>query len=142
MSGQRTRRISPETLSCQGITYFGFPWRTAPNLTRQVTGCGRLHSGALIADFSHFQRNGNMEDHDGQPRRKRARLACTACNARRVKCNVTEQRPCRNCVAGNVLCETRESRRGKHPRKPRVTEEAPGAKLQSDSNAQLDEGDM
>lgn len=57
-----------------------------------------------------------MADTDGQPQRKRARQACLACNARRVKCNVTEKQPCDNCIAGNVACETRESRRGKHPR--------------------------
>ncbi|KAF2635174.1 hypothetical protein P280DRAFT_523272 [Massarina eburnea CBS 473.64] len=59
-------------------------------------------------------------DEDEQPRRKRARVACTTCNARRVKCNITETRPCDNCVAGGVVCETRESRRGKHPRRPRA----------------------
>ena len=53
---------------------------------------------------------------DGPPGRKRARQACLACNARRVKCNVTESRPCQNCIAAGVACETRESRRGKHPR--------------------------
>ena len=57
-----------------------------------------------------------MADNDGQPQRKRARQACLACNARRVKCNVTETQPCHNCIAANVACETRESRRGKHPR--------------------------
>ncbi|KAF2114277.1 cutinase transcription factor 1 alpha [Lophiotrema nucula] len=60
-----------------------------------------------------------MTEDEGKPRRKRARLACTACNARRVKCNVTESRPCHNCIAGNVLCETVPSRRGKHPRRPK-----------------------
>ncbi|KAF2655672.1 cutinase transcription factor 1 alpha [Lophiostoma macrostomum CBS 122681] len=60
-----------------------------------------------------------MTDNKGSTRRKRARLACTVCNARRVKCNVTESRPCNNCVASGTACETRESRRGKHPRKPR-----------------------
>ncbi len=29
---------------------------------------------------------------------------------------MTERQPCQNCIAGNVTCETRESRRGKHPR--------------------------
>lgn len=79
-----------------------------------------------------------MADGNTQPRRKRARLACTACNARRVKCDVVESRPCRNCVAANVLCETRESRRGKHPRKPRAREETPGFSVQLESNASLD----
>ncbi|KAL1889135.1 hypothetical protein Sste5346_009082 [Sporothrix stenoceras] len=48
---------------------------------------------------------------------KRARQACIACNARRVKCNVTESMPCRNCLADGQRCEVRESRRGKHPRR-------------------------
>ncbi|CEJ89926.1 hypothetical protein VHEMI05740 [[Torrubiella] hemipterigena] len=48
--------------------------------------------------------------------RKRARQACTQCNSRRVKCNVTEAVPCDNCVAAGCKCELRESRRGKHPR--------------------------
>ncbi|KAK6217293.1 cutinase transcription factor 1 alpha [Colletotrichum tabaci] len=51
--------------------------------------------------------------------RRRARQACQACNARRVKCNVTEQQPCRNCATADTPCELRESRRGKHPRPPR-----------------------
>ncbi|KAK1512159.1 cutinase transcription factor 1 alpha [Colletotrichum tamarilloi] len=51
--------------------------------------------------------------------RRRARQACQACNARRVKCNVTEQRPCRNCTTADTPCELRESRRGKHPRPSR-----------------------
>ncbi|UPX10434.1 uncharacterized protein EKO05_0001095 [Ascochyta rabiei] len=64
-----------------------------------------------------------MDDY-GDPRpRKRAKLACTNCNARRVKCDVTDQQPCRNCATAQVVCETRESKRGKHPRKLRVENE-------------------
>ncbi|KAK1981203.1 cutinase transcription factor 1 alpha [Colletotrichum cereale] len=48
--------------------------------------------------------------------RRRARQACQSCNARRVKCNVTEKQPCRNCAIAEIPCEVRESRRGKHPR--------------------------
>ncbi|KAF2135045.1 hypothetical protein P153DRAFT_352932 [Dothidotthia symphoricarpi CBS 119687] len=56
-----------------------------------------------------------------EPPRKRAKLACVTCNARRVKCDVTDRQPCSNCAAaGDVVCETRESKRGKHPRKPKV----------------------
>ncbi|KAH7366599.1 fungal-specific transcription factor domain-containing protein [Pyrenochaeta sp. MPI-SDFR-AT-0127] len=67
-----------------------------------------------------------------EPPRKRAKLACVTCNARRVKCDVTDRQPCGNCITGNILCETRESKRGKHPRKPRVEPEerdvvSPGA---------------
>ncbi|KAF2680470.1 hypothetical protein K458DRAFT_407228 [Lentithecium fluviatile CBS 122367] len=73
-----------------------------------------------------------------EPPRKRARLACTVCNARRVKCDVTERQPCGNCVAaGNTPCETRESRRGKHPRRSRVSE-TPKGRSREDSTAGLD----
>ncbi|KAH7113238.1 fungal-specific transcription factor domain-containing protein [Dendryphion nanum] len=61
-----------------------------------------------------------MADHNGQPRRRRARLACISCNSRRVKCDVIESQPCTNCIANHVPCETRESRRGKHPRRARI----------------------
>lgn len=60
--------------------------------------------------------------------RKRAKLACVTCNARRVKCDVTDRQPCTNCVAGEVQCETRESKRGKHIRKPRAEAEARSTK--------------
>lgn len=83
-----------------------------------------------------------MADRDEQPRRKRARLACIACNARRVKCNVIESRPCRNCVAANALCETRESKRGKHPRKPRVKNGTPRSKARLKSVVSLGDGDV
>ncbi|KAF3046777.1 hypothetical protein E8E11_008677 [Didymella keratinophila] len=55
---------------------------------------------------------------DERPR-KRAKLACTNCNARRVKCDVTDRQPCHNCEVAQAVCETRESKRGKHPRKPK-----------------------
>ena len=45
--------------------------------------------------------------------RKRARQACVVCNSRRVKCNVTDSRPCQNCIAANIPCVVRQSRRGK-----------------------------
>lgn len=83
-----------------------------------------LHVTFLVTDFGFFQTNraqapGKMSE----PPRKRAKLACVTCNARRVKCDVTDRHPCSNCAAGNVECETRESRRGKHIRKPRAETE-------------------
>ncbi|KAH3919783.1 hypothetical protein HBI56_031010 [Parastagonospora nodorum] len=59
-----------------------------------------------------------------EPPRKRAKLACVTCNARRVKCDVTDRQPCGNCFTANIHCETRESKRGKHPRKPRTDSDA------------------
>lgn len=58
-------------------------------------------------------------DYGEERPRKRAKLACTNCNARRVKCDVTDRQPCRNCEVAQAVCETRESKRGKHPRKPK-----------------------
>ena len=83
----------------------------------------------------------HMADLDGQAQRKRARQACIACNARRVKCNLTEQRPCHNCVAANCPCETRESRRGKHPRpsKRRRSEDSDVVVGAGDRGRHLDE---
>ncbi|KAJ5358349.1 uncharacterized protein N7496_010762 [Penicillium cataractarum] len=49
--------------------------------------------------------------------RTRAKKACLACNARRVRCNVLEMQPCRNCVSWNLSCELGVSRRGKYPRR-------------------------
>lgn len=45
--------------------------------------------------------------------RTRAKKACLACNARRVRCNVLDMQPCRNCVSWNLACELGVSRRGK-----------------------------
>ncbi|KAM5513380.1 cutinase transcription factor 1 alpha [Fusarium oxysporum f. sp. phaseoli] len=50
-------------------------------------------------------------------RRSRARQACRACNARRVRCNVVEIQPCSNCLDHDVPCELRESMRGRHRKK-------------------------
>ncbi|KAF2622819.1 hypothetical protein BU25DRAFT_434533 [Macroventuria anomochaeta] len=61
-----------------------------------------------------------MMDYGDERPRKRAKLACTNCNARRVKCDVTDRQPCRNCEVAQAVCEMRESKRGKHPRKPKV----------------------
>ncbi|KAL6354274.1 hypothetical protein LRP88_11600 [Fusarium phalaenopsidis] len=52
-------------------------------------------------------------------RKKRARQACLSCNARRVKCDRLERNPCTHCANADTPCVLRESRRGKHPRKPR-----------------------
>lgn len=53
--------------------------------------------------------------------RTRAKKACLACNNRRVRCNVLEMQPCRNCVAWNLSCELGVSRRGKYPRRKKKT---------------------
>ncbi|KAJ6782325.1 hypothetical protein PWT90_10942 [Aphanocladium album] len=66
--------------------------------------------------------------------RRRARQACTHCNARRVKCNVTEKVPCDNCVAADTQCELRVSRRGKHPR------HRPGQAAPASTSSQSDGG--
>lgn len=46
----------------------------------------------------------------------RARIACKACNARRVKCDAAIERPCWHCRTRGTPCELIESRRGKYVR--------------------------
>lgn len=67
----------------------------------------------------------NMNRKSGPANRQRAKRACRTCNARRVKCNVTEQQPCRNCILAAIPCELIESRRGKHPRRKKNTTSPP-----------------
>ncbi|UPL02778.1 hypothetical protein LCI18_013712 [Fusarium solani-melongenae] len=50
----------------------------------------------------------------------RARQACQSCNARRIKCNLVDKNPCRNCALNNTPCVPRISKRGKHARKPKT----------------------
>ncbi|KAH6896678.1 N-terminal binuclear Zn cluster-containing/DNA binding domain-containing protein [Thelonectria olida] len=52
-------------------------------------------------------------------KRVRAKHACRECNARRVRCNVTEANPCSNCQSSGAKCEVLPSRRGRYPRKSR-----------------------
>lgn len=56
--------------------------------------------------------------------RIRARHACIACQARRVRCNVTEANPCFNCLSAGSSCEIAPSKRGRHKRKPKPSDEA------------------
>ncbi|KAE8347490.1 hypothetical protein BDV24DRAFT_173310 [Aspergillus arachidicola] len=44
---------------------------------------------------------------------RRARVACKACNARRVKCDAADGQPCWHCRTRQTPCELIESRRGK-----------------------------
>ncbi|RVX71097.1 hypothetical protein B0A52_03463 [Exophiala mesophila] len=48
----------------------------------------------------------------------RTRTACKHCNARRVKCDVMQQKPCWQCRTRNVPCELISSKRGKYVRGP------------------------
>ncbi|KAG6000270.1 hypothetical protein E4U21_005631, partial [Claviceps maximensis] len=58
-------------------------------------------------------------------KKTRAKHACRECNARRVRCNVTEVQPCSNCASSGVECEVLPSRRGRYPRRSRRLEPAP-----------------
>ncbi|KAH7143482.1 fungal-specific transcription factor domain-containing protein [Dactylonectria macrodidyma] len=48
---------------------------------------------------------------------RRARVACKACNARRVKCDAGESQPCWQCRMRRIDCELVESRRGRYSRR-------------------------
>ncbi|KAJ5609838.1 hypothetical protein N7528_009104 [Penicillium herquei] len=62
--------------------------------------------------------------------RTRAKRACMACNARRVRCNVVEMHPCQNCVSWNLSCELGVSRRGKYPRRKKKGSESLDSEVQ------------
>ena len=50
-------------------------------------------------------------------RKRRAAAACTACHARKVRCNVVSSgRPCANCQQDQNECVLHVSARGKHKR--------------------------
>ncbi|KAL2061083.1 hypothetical protein VTL71DRAFT_9135 [Oculimacula yallundae] len=52
----------------------------------------------------------------GTSQRVRAKHACRECNARRVKCNMTQCHPCSNCESAGTQCEVLPSRRGRYKR--------------------------
>ncbi|PHH64501.1 hypothetical protein CDD81_4576 [Ophiocordyceps australis] len=52
-------------------------------------------------------------------KKTRAKHACSECNSRRVRCNVTEKQPCSNCAAAGATCQVLPSRRGRYPRRTR-----------------------
>ncbi|OLN89987.1 Cutinase transcription factor 1 alpha 2 [Colletotrichum chlorophyti] len=57
-------------------------------------------------------------------KKSRAKHACRECNARRVRCNVTERRPCSNCENAGTNCEILPSRRGRYPRRSKKQKQA------------------
>ncbi|KIW94791.1 uncharacterized protein Z519_04768 [Cladophialophora bantiana CBS 173.52] len=56
---------------------------------------------------------------DGRPvKKRRAPIACTACHARKVRCNVVlVGQPCSNCQQDQTQCALHVSARGKHKRR-------------------------
>ncbi|KAJ9501903.1 hypothetical protein H2202_002865 [Exophiala xenobiotica] len=63
------------------------------------------------------------------PRRNRASAACSACHARKVRCNVVSSgRPCANCQLDHLECVLHVSARGKH-KGPRRSRQAGNASL-------------
>ncbi|OAP55050.1 hypothetical protein AYL99_10750 [Fonsecaea erecta] len=56
---------------------------------------------------------------DGRPgKKRRAPIACTACHARKVRCNVVlVGQPCSNCQQDQTECALHVSARGKHKRR-------------------------
>ncbi|KFX91423.1 hypothetical protein V490_05907 [Pseudogymnoascus sp. VKM F-3557] len=50
----------------------------------------------------------------GVPLRRRARIACGYCNARRVRCDAFLGSPCSNCTTAGTNCQLIDSKRGKY----------------------------
>ncbi|KAJ3543341.1 hypothetical protein NM208_g3632 [Fusarium decemcellulare] len=61
-----------------------------------------------------------MSDDTATPNIRRVRVACKACNARRVKCDASDGQPCWHCRTRHTPCELIESKRGKYPRRGRA----------------------
>ncbi|PLB54004.1 hypothetical protein P170DRAFT_397008 [Aspergillus steynii IBT 23096] len=61
-----------------------------------------------------------MEPTDIATPSQRTRVACKACNARRVKCDANEGQPCWHCRMRRIPCELIESKRGKYARRRRT----------------------
>ncbi|KAH8587666.1 fungal-specific transcription factor domain-containing protein [Bisporella sp. PMI_857] len=73
---------------------------------------------------------------------RRARVACKACNARRVKCDAGEKQPCWHCRMRRIDCELLESRRGRYPRrKPGLHESRQSHPAKQTSNNDAIHGD-
>ena len=59
--------------------------------------------------------NGHLSpSNSSTPVLRRARVACKACNARRVKCDAADGQPCWHCRTRQTPCELIESKRGKY----------------------------
>ncbi|KAJ0423512.1 fungal-specific transcription factor domain-containing protein [Aspergillus carlsbadensis] len=58
-----------------------------------------------------------------EPVLHRAKVACKACNARRVKCDAGSGQPCWNCRVRHTPCDLIESRRGKELSQPPQSQE-------------------
>ncbi|KAL4750709.1 hypothetical protein BDW72DRAFT_203713 [Aspergillus terricola var. indicus] len=64
----------------------------------------------------------DSRSHNSTPPLRRARVACKACNARRVKCDANSGQPCWHCRIRDLPCELIESRRGKYTRKRKASQ--------------------
>ncbi|KAL6918453.1 hypothetical protein FSST1_009948 [Fusarium sambucinum] len=64
-------------------------------------------------------------------KRARAKRACRECNARRVRCNVTDSHPnpCYNCKAAGISCEVMPSRRGRYKRRNKTQKQSDSTRL-------------
>ncbi|KAH8898014.1 hypothetical protein GQ53DRAFT_712535 [Thozetella sp. PMI_491] len=68
---------------------------------------------------------------------RRARIACKACNTRRVKCDAADGIPCWHCRTRQTSCELIESRRGRYPRKRHNRPQVEDAAIQAQVSPRL-----
>ncbi|KAJ5112594.1 hypothetical protein N7532_000639 [Penicillium argentinense] len=64
-------------------------------------------------------RNGSIAIANTPTPVRRTRVACKACNARRVKCDAGDGQPCWHCRMRQIPCKLIDSKRGKYTRKGR-----------------------
>ncbi|KAJ6439799.1 cutinase transcription factor 1 alpha [Purpureocillium lavendulum] len=68
-----------------------------------------------------------------KPKKTRAKHACRECNARRVKCNVTERQPCTNCAASGATCEPLAASEAASPGRMRDSTQPPSSTTNSNT---------
>ncbi|KAF9891373.1 hypothetical protein FE257_004229 [Aspergillus nanangensis] len=74
-----------------------------------------------MADSTGSLDNASISNNTSSTPLRRARVACKACNTRRVRCDAADGQPCWHCRIRQTPCELIESRRGKYVRKtPRL----------------------
>ncbi|KAI1625600.1 fungal-specific transcription factor domain-containing protein [Exophiala viscosa] len=78
----------------------------------------------LTWNCTHFHRMCGVQSRDRPP--------CKSCNARRVKCDVSESQPCWHCRVREQPCELIESRRGRYQR---VRNKGAGARRRSEATS-------
>ncbi|KAK0389175.1 hypothetical protein NLU13_2750 [Sarocladium strictum] len=89
------------------------PWDQIGRLADgKCTGSSHHHSSVALAPRAmYFQAEEPASPMSKRKHKRRAARACLACRARKVRCDVVESIPCRNCKWDGIDCVLQEGRR-------------------------------